>query len=266
VLRERAGLSQEALAERAGLGLSTVKALERDSRQRPRLQTLQRVADALDLTPSNRSRLMALAFEGGPSPPPSAAAPRPSAEPASLAPAHRAVRPELTQLTHIPHASTALIGRDAELAATRALLDPGHGSTRLLTLIGPAGVGKTRLALAVAADLANTFRDGTAFVDLGALHEPRLLPAQIARALAIREGGGRSARELLIESIRDAQLLLLLDNFEHLMSAAPLLAQLLGACPQLALLVTSRAALRLRDERRFVVPPLGTPAPGASLQ
>jgi predicted ATPase len=128
-----------------------------------------------------------------------------------------------------------------------------------LTLTGPGGVGKTRLALAVAGALIDAYPDGGVFVDLAPVRDPRLVPATIARALDLRESGGRSARELLLDHLRERQVLLVLDNFEHLLGAAPLLAQLLEGCPQLALLLTSRAALRLRSEHRCSVPPLAVP-------
>ncbi|MBV9359178.1 MAG: AAA family ATPase, partial [Chloroflexi bacterium] len=134
------------------------------------------------------------------------------------------------------------------------------------SLVGPGGVGKTRLALAVAAELIDRYADHVVFVDLAPLRNARLVAATIAGGLGVHDAGGRSARELLLEYLAERQVLLLLDNFEHLLEAAPLLAELLGACPRLALLVTSRAALRLRGEHRVAVPPLATPEdPAAAL-
>jgi predicted ATPase len=125
-------------------------------------------------------------------------------------------------------------------------------------------VGKTRLALAIAGQVGPGHRDGAVFVDLAPLRDPRLVPATIARALDLRESGGRSARDLLVDHLHERQVLLVLDNFEHLLPAAPLLAELLQQCPRLALLVTSRAALRLRGEQRFPVPPLPAAEPEQS--
>jgi predicted ATPase len=159
----------------------------------------------------------------------------------------------------LPEPATVLIGRDAEVAEASVLLDPATGVTRWLVLVGPAGVGKTRLALAVAAQLVDRYADGVVFVDLAHLRDERLVPATIARALELREAGGRSARELLLEHLSERRILLVLDNLEHLLGAAPLFAELLAGCPRLALLVTSRVALRLRQERRFPVPVLATP-------
>jgi predicted ATPase/transcriptional regulator with XRE-family HTH domain len=244
-LRERAGLSQEALAERAGLGLTTLKALERDRRQRPHAHTLMRLADALGLAAAERTAMLELASG--------------LVDQGRGAPWPAAVAPASARSERLPVAPTPLIGRDAEVVQITTLLDPSHATTRLVTLIGPGGVGKTRLALAVASELIAAYPDGTAFVDLTPLHEARLVPATIARALGVVEGGGRSARELVEEYLRERQLLLVLDNFEHLPEAAPLVAELLQGCARVAVLVTSRTALRLRAERRWPVAPLATP-------
>jgi predicted ATPase len=160
----------------------------------------------------------------------------------------------------LPVPPTPLIGREAEMTAATALLDPARSAVRLLTLTGPGGVGKTRLALAVAAALVGAYPDGVVFVDLAPLRDDRLVPATIAHALELRESGGHSARELLLAVLQERHLLLVLDNFEHLLGAAPLLAELLEGCPKLAVLVTSRTALRLRAEQRCAVPPLPAPA------
>ncbi|MBV9601342.1 MAG: helix-turn-helix domain-containing protein, partial [Chloroflexi bacterium] len=246
-LRARAGLSQEALAERAGLGPATVRALERDQRPRPHPHTLALLAEALGLAPAERAALLELASGV-------AAQPTATGSPAAAA-------PRSAGLVRLPVPPTPLIGREAELSQLKVLLDPVAVATRLLTLVGPGGVGKTRLGVAVAGDLVTDFPDGVVFVDLAPLREARLVPATIARALDVRESGGRSARALLLEYLRERRVLLVLDNFEHLLEAAPLAPELLGACPALALLVTSRAALRVQAERRFVVAPLA--APGA---
>ena len=247
VLRVRAGLSQAALAERAGVDLATVKAIERDRRRRPHPDTLARLTEALGLAAADRAALLGLA--GGVTVQPTDTG-QPPAAPAAAPSA---------SLVRLPVPPTPLFGREAEVAQLRALLERSPAATRLLTLVGPGGVGKTRLALAVAAELVDAYADGVVFVDLAPLRDPRLVPATIAHALDVRESGERSARELLLDYLRARQLLLVLDNFEHLVQAAPLLAELLTACPRLALLVTSRTALRLRSERRFPVAPLATP-------
>jgi predicted ATPase/transcriptional regulator with XRE-family HTH domain len=236
--RARAGLSQEVLAARTELTAWAIAALERGRRQRPYPDTVRRLADVLALSPEERDAFGVAAWHR----PTSAAEP-----PATQPPGH---------LSHLPVPLTNLIGRDGELAGITALL---AGGTRLVTLTGPGGIGKTRLALAVADRLVNGFPDGVAFVDLAPLREPRLVPATMARAVQLSEAGGQSARELLLAHLRAKDLLLVLDNFEHLLAAAPLLVELLEGCPRLTLLVTSRAALRLRGERRFPVRPLSTP-------
>jgi predicted ATPase len=131
---------------------------------------------------------------------------------------------------------------------------------RLVTLTGPGGVGKTRLGLAVAAEAGSAFPDGVAFVSLASVADPALVPAALAGALGVRETADRRLVEGIVACLRGRALLVLLDNFEHLLPAAPLLADLLSACPRLTLLVTSRSLLRLRAEHHFDVAPLGLPA------
>jgi predicted ATPase/Tfp pilus assembly protein PilF len=127
---------------------------------------------------------------------------------------------------------------------------------RLLTLTGPGGAGKTRLALQVAVQLLDGFADGVFFVPLAAIDEERLVPGTIARALGIGEEGGEPVEGRLVDYVRERQLLLVLDNFEQVLAAAPFVADLLAAAPRLQLLVTSRSLLRLSAERELPVPPL----------
>ena len=156
---------------------------------------------------------------------------------------------------NLPTQLTSFVGRDHELAATLLLLD----ASRLLTLTGPGGIGKTRLALQVAAAAADRYPDGTWFVPLEPLTEAGLVAGTLARAVGLTDSGVRPTLELLVEHLASRTCLLVLDNFEHVIAAAPLVAQLLRACPGLTIVATSRGALHVSGEQEYAVP--GLPAP-----
>ncbi len=159
--------------------------------------------------------------------------------------------------TNLPVQATALIGREREIATVRDLLR--RADVRLLTLTGPGGTGKTRLALQTAAELLDTFADGVFFSALASVHDPELVASTIAQAFGIWELGSTSVIARLKDYLHAKQLLLVLDNFEQVLGAAPLVGELLAAAPRLKVLVTSRAVLRLYGEREFAVPPLSLP-------
>jgi predicted ATPase/DNA-binding XRE family transcriptional regulator len=227
--RAAAGLTQEALAERAGLSRRGIADLERGARRLPRRVTLERLAEALGLDASQRARFGATA--AGPPP-----------------------------LALLPVPLTSFVGREREVAEVRQRLR----ATRLLTLTGAGGIGKTRLALAVATELLDAFRAGAVFVDLAPLDAPALVVPAIAQALGVREGD-RPLAERLEAALRDRELLLVLDNFEHVLAAAPVVAALLRACPRVKVLATSRAPLHLSGEHEFPVAPLAVPDPRRQL-
>ena len=158
---------------------------------------------------------------------------------------------------NLPLQLTSFVGREQDVAAAVKLLRCPE--VRLLTLTGPAGVGKTRLALQVATDLLESAPDGVYFVNLAPLRDPDLVLPTVAQTLALREVEGQPLLALLRASLQDKQLLLVLDNFEQVVTAAPSLVDLLETCTALKILVTSREALRLRAEHQFPVPPLALP-------
>ncbi len=162
----------------------------------------------------------------------------------------------------LPIQPTPFIGRQAELKAVKDLLI--RENVRLVTLTGPGGTGKTRLALQVAADSSERFADGLYFVDLAPIREPDPVLAAIARTVGLRETSDRPLLDELKGHLRDKTMLLLLDNFEQVTAAAPKVVELLQDCPRLKLLVTSREALHVRGEHVFPVPPLALP--GADLK
>ncbi len=255
--RLAAGLSQEALAERATMSVEAISALERGVRQVPRPETVMLLADALRLSPQERAMFGAAIPQKrrGRDALPLTSADRSRASPAR--PTH--VSPALALSAPL----TALIGREHEVAAIMALL--GRDDVRLLTLVGPPGVGKTRLALAAAEIADDAFPNGAAVVSLGDIRSAGLVAPTLARALGVDQGGELSPLGAIIAHLRDRRALLVLDNFEQVAAAAPLVVDLCAACPGVVALVTSRTALYVRGEQTFPLLPLALPplAPAA---
>lgn len=180
-----------------------------------------------------------------------------------------AIRDRLTDLqprlsesrpSNLPASSALLIGREKELASAKQLLL--RRDVRLVTVTGPGGIGKSHFAMELAHELADDFYFGVYFVSLGAVTDASLVPSVIGQTLGIRETGGQPPIESLKDYLRSSiggPMLLLIDSFEHLLTAAPLLSELLALAPGLKILVTSRAALRVHDENEFPLPPLALP-------
>ncbi len=156
---------------------------------------------------------------------------------------------------NLPTQLTSFIGRDDQLREAKLLL----ARSRLLTLTGPGGTGKTRLSLEIAAEVLDQFADGVYFVPLSAVHDPELVPSAIAQALAISTTGSRRPIDALLDHLREKQTLLVLDNFEQVLKAAPIATQLLEGSAGLRVLVSSRTVLRVSGEQEFPVPPLALP-------
>ena len=237
-LREGAGFTQEELATIAGLSVHAVSALERGERRRPQAETMRALSAALDLTGELRD-----AFFG------------------SARPSNAAAVDELTDVS-LPVPPTLLLGRDAEVRTLRQwLADP---AARLITLIGPGGVGKTRLALELARALADAGATRVVFVPLAAIRDPAFVESAIAEAFGLVDVTARDLPRRARVACESQSTLLVLDNFEHVLSAAPPVADLLTSVPSLRLLVTSRAPLRVRGEREYVVGPLALEATSAA--
>lgn len=235
--RLAAGLTQEELAERAGLSVRGVEYLERRQGQSPRRDTVELLAGALGLAGREYA-----AFKLAARRPPTPNAP---------------TRPPEEPRRDLPTPLTSFVGREREVEVVGELLL--RPEVRLLTLTGPGGVGKTRLALRVAEELRGEFRDGVFFVPLAPVRDPEIVAPTIATVLGVRATDEQPVVESLRAYLRDKRMLLLLDNFEQVVEAAPLVTELLAPTAGMRILVTSRALLRVRGEYAFPVPPLDLP-------
>ncbi len=232
--RVAAGWTQEELAERAAVSARAITNYESGATLRPQHETVRLLADALDLPPAERALFAA------------------TARPQRLPPA-----PAIP--LHLPAPPTPLLGRARAVAALCTMLreDP----VRMLTVTGPGGVGKTRLALEVATRLLPGFADGVFFVPLASVHDPGLVPSAVAQAIGISEDPRRPVDERLYAAIGRKQLLIVLDNCEHLIAAGSFVAELLASCPSIRILATSREPIHIRAERVYLLQPLALPAP-----
>jgi predicted ATPase/transcriptional regulator with XRE-family HTH domain len=243
--RRTLDLTQDELARQVGCSVVTIRKLESDER-RPSRQIAERLAVCLRIAPHERATFIGLAR----------AEPYLDNLPAPAQASLSGPAPHRTR-SNLPAPLTRLIGRKQAVAAVRGALL--RGDTRLLTLIGPPGIGKTRLAVQAATELRDAFADGVFFVDLAAIRDPALVVSAIAQALGIREIGGRPLAASVQDFLYDKRLLLLLDNFEQVVDAAPLVVELLEGCSGLKALATSRATLHVRGEQVVPVAPLPLP-------
>ncbi len=232
--RKELDLTQDELALQIGCATSTLQKMEA-GRRRPSPEFAGRLAEILDVDLDKRQAFIRFA--------------RGSANPAVF----DLFRPP----TNLPAQSTPLIGREEDVAAVRQRLL--NDDTRLVTLVGPPGIGKTRLSLEVAAEARDHFQDGVYFVPLAPVTDVSLIAPAIIRALNLRLNGRVPPLDYLCGYLRFKRMLLLLDNFEQVMAATDQVVQLLAACPPLKLLITSRMPLHLRAERQYPVPPLAIP-------
>jgi predicted ATPase/DNA-binding XRE family transcriptional regulator len=237
-----AGLTQEDLAERAGISRRGISDLERGARDRPWRETVQLLTAALGLTGEARSQ-----FEAGA---------RPARVLASVSVEAGSRADAATSRHNLPVQVTSFIGRQRELAQAREILS----QTRLLTLTGTGGCGKTRLALKLGEQMVDEYPDGVWLVELAPLTDPSLIPQVIASAIAVRETAGRDLTSVVVAALRARRLLLILDNCEHLIDQCAKFADtVLRRCPQIHVLATSREALGIGGEVSWPVPSLAVP-------
>ena len=278
--RKALDLTREELAQRVGCSASLVRKLETDARK-PSKQMAQILAEQLQVVPAQheqfvqfaRGAAQGLTADQNEAAPDkvlaqatvAALAERPSApiSPSPVAPAlprpapHFKLQPTVTRPTNLTRPLTTLVGREHELQTLRNRIL--RDDARLITLAGPPGIGKTQLALELAYGLQNAFEDGTFFVPLAPIAEVSLVAPAIFQALHLSSSSELPAHLALKHLLRDKHMLLVLDNFEHVLPAAALVAELLAECVYIKIIATSRELLRIRGERQFMVPPLLLP-------
>src|SRR6186713_2476678 len=231
-LREAAGFTQEELATIAGLSVHAISALERGRRRRPHVDTVRALSAALDLTGATRDALLGSARAEAPG----------------------AAVDELGGV-QLPLPLTVFLGRDVELQMLRRwLMDP---TARLITLTGPGGAGKTRLAIELARTIAAEGSTRVVFVPLAAIRNPAFVAPAIAEALGLADVTSTDLSKRVRIACCDRPTLLILDNFEQVLDAAPLTADLIASVTSIRVMATSRAPLRVRGEREYSVGPLG---------
>jgi predicted ATPase/transcriptional regulator with XRE-family HTH domain len=283
--RRALGLTQEALAERAGVSPRGVRALEAGERRAPQRETVRLLADALELGEDERLEFEATARMPDSSDPDAFAEQRvktakddisdlsaPPAERASerghietvlerkpVAELPAAEQDRQLPPNNLPEEPARFIGREREIGHLAELLRDPY--IRLVTLTGPGGTGKTRLALELATTILHDFKDGVFFVNLAPLADPALVSSAVAEALEIKEESGKDLEDSLAGALREKHLLLVLDNFEHLLAGTAVVARLLEDCRAVHVLATSRTPLNLRREHMHAVPPLAVPDP-----
>ena len=252
--RKALDLTQAELAQQVGCALGTIRKIEADER-RPSKQLAALLADQLALpSPDHAAFLKAARAELSAI----RLAPFPPSNDQRLP---RSVEAALVDPSLLRVPPTALIGRERELADLRMLLQ--RADVRLVTLTGPGGVGKTRLALQAAAELLGVFEHEVYFVNLAPISDADRVVTTIAQALDVREAGDQPLLRRVIDHVRDRGVLLLLDNFEQVVEAGPLIAELLSGAPRLKVLVTSRAVVHLAGEHEYPVLPLALPESAA---
>ncbi len=244
--RRSLDMTQAELASRVGCSPITIRKMEADE-LRPSKQMAERLAHVLGVASEDHTSFVKLARDGG------------DAEPPSLSVLTLRRPPQQPAHHNLPSQVTPLLGRDNEVAAIQHLLR--RPDVRLVTLTGAGGIGKTRLGLEIATQLLDAFDHGVTFVNLAPISDPTLVASTLAQTLDVREQGDRPILATLKDYLRDKEILLLLDNFEQVVAAAPAVAELLAGSPKAKVLATSRQPLHVRGEHEFPVPPLATPDP-----